>query len=445
MRRVPLAASAVAAVLIGAASPGGGDSPLPLRAPAPPTAQPLALAGDGTGSVLEQLDPATLSPLRRSARLAGGASGWTVSPEHRLLAIDTYPSSSDGSTSTLRFANAATLRWVRRGIRLDGYFVAASWPAESRLYALTGASSGSGLSLQTVDTVAKKIVAHKAIPGTAASVAHTEGGLVVLGEPANAVAPASLVVVGREGAVRSVVLDRILAGTHVDESSNDPIATTRQPGLAVDAANGVAYVVDPSGLVAEIRLADLAVAYHRLDRSFLSRLAGWLTPPAEAKGLEGPVLEATWLGDGLIAVTGTSNSTTRRKDGSTVFSTGPAGLRVVDTHDWSERTLDPRTDTAVVADGLLLASGGRWSNGDSQSVTGAEGLAAYGSDGTLRWRLDPGTKFWIEAVVGARALVQAYATGGTLQPIQLVDLDSGTVVRTLSPDSSPWPLVGSGS
>jgi len=444
MRRLSLAAAGAVAVVVlaGTATPGSPRT-LPLQAPA--AASPLlALWSDGSGSRLEQVDPSSLAPLRGSRRLAVGASGWAVSPGRRLIAIDTYTSMSDGSTSTLRFADAATLRFARQGVRLDGYFVAASWPTPGRLYALTGGCCGT-LTVETVDTVAKRIVARVEVPGAVATVGRSADGLVALVQPGDAIGPAALVVVGGEGDVRSVGLPRILAGTHVDESSSDPIATTRQPGLAVDAAGGTAYVLDPDGLVAKVRLGDLAVSYHEVDRSLLARLSAWLTPPAQAKGLDGPVLAATWLGDGLIAVTGTQNSTVKRKDGSPSFSTAPFGLRVLDTHDWSERTLDPQSDTAVVADGLLLASGGTWRTDSSGTGARGEGLAAYGPDGTLRWRLDPGKKYWIEAVLGSRALVQAYATDGSSQPLRLVDLATGSVVGTLPVDAYPSPLVGSGS
>jgi hypothetical protein len=52
---------------------------------------------------------------------------------------------------------------------------------------------------------------------------------------------------------------------------------------------------------------DLTVAYHepRPSASALSRLLDWLDPAAYAKGASGLTRMALWLGDGLLAVTGT--------------------------------------------------------------------------------------------------------------------------------------------
>jgi hypothetical protein len=436
---VGIAAAAVAAgVALGVPTPS--PRPLPLHAPAAATPPLLALASGERGSLLERLDPATFTVRVRSARV-GWWNAWTASPDRRLLAVAVSPPGSKGDSSMLRFANEVTLRWVRRGVALDGWTIALAWPRPGTVQALVG---GGSLLLDTVDAVAKKVVARTTIPGLEAAVARSADGLVLLGVADNEIGPATLRVIDAGGNVRSVRLDRIRAGTHFDRASQDPIGVTRGPGLAVDAERGVAYVVDPDGLVAEVRLADLHVSYHELARSPLARLSSWLEPSAAAKGLDGPVLTAQWLGDGLLAVTGARNAIARLQDGSTSFSTSPLGLRVIDTRDWSERMLDTRADSAVVADGLLLATGGTWSSDSSSPVTG-EGLAAYGPDASLRWRLEPGTKLSVVAATGSRALVQAYSSDQAPQPLRLVDLASGRVLRSLPADAEVRPLVGPGS
>jgi hypothetical protein len=451
MRQLPSTvvgpALALALLAVGFTASRSGDArPLPLRG-APAATSPLLALGSGPhGSKLEQLDPSTFTALR-SSRPVGWSDGWVVAPDRTLIAVATHADGADVADSTVRFADVSTLRWARRGVRLDGFFRGAIWPRTDTLYALAGDCCGSGLTLETVDTVTKKVVARSEIGGAVTTVERTADGLVLLGAPVNELGPATLTVIEPDGRVRSTTLDEIVAGSHFDQSGRDPIGRTREPGVAVDRAHGVAYVVDPGGVVARVRLGDLSVSYHRLGRSLLARLSAWLTPPAEAKGIAGPTLTARWLGDGLIAVTGTTYSTARKKGGSVVYSTTPGGLRIVDTTDWSERTLDPAADGAVVGDGLLLASGGSWRSDSSTptATSSGEGLAAYASDGSLRWRLDPGANLTVLAAYGSRALVQALGPGQAPQPIQLVDLDRGRVVRTFPSDAYRLPLTGSGS
>jgi len=438
-----LCCAAVAAVVVAAQ---GGGRPLPLRSPAPVTPRLLAMVSAPGGSRLAQVDPATFA-VQRASPAVGWYDGWVALPDGKLLALATHADGTDASISVLRFATAATLGFARQGVRLDGYFLAAIWPRGRILYALTGDCCDASLTLDTVDTVAKKVVARTNIDGPALDVARSADGLVLLAAPDNAIGPARMTAIGPDGSVRSLQLSRILAGTHFDRSSQDPIGSTRRPGLAVDPGNDVAYVVDQDGLVAEIQLADLAVTYHRPGSgSLLDRIAGWLTPSAQAKGLNGPMLTATWLGDGLLAVTGTDYSASRARDGSVTFSSAPAGLRIVDTDDWSVRTLDARTENVVVADGILLAVGGGWSSSRSGEAASGEGVAAYGADGSLRWRLDVGARMVLIAAYRTRALVQKAMTGANgNQRLQLVDLTTGHIIRTLPGDDSPWLLLGSGS
>jgi hypothetical protein len=58
------------------------------------------------------------------------------------------------------------------------------------------------------------------------------------------------------------------------------------------------------------------------------------------------MLTARWLGKGLIALAGTRETATAQVD-----TYRPTGLQIVDTRNWSVRTLDPRADTFMVADG----------------------------------------------------------------------------------------------
>jgi len=228
------------------------------------------------------------------------------------------------------------LRWESGALPVGGGFYAGLWPRPGRLYTLVGGDTR--LELETVNTVTRQIVASQPIGGPLLQIARSAGRLVLLAGTENAIVPARLVVVGSNGAVRSVTVRRILAGTHYDTKSRDSIGTTNLPGLAVDPHSGSAYLIDSSGLVASVDLGDLSVTYHQLGSgSLLTRIAHWLTPPAEAKGTNGATLSAQWLGNGLIAVAGTQGSATAQ-----VASYRPTGLRIIDTHNWSTRMVDRR-------------------------------------------------------------------------------------------------------
>jgi hypothetical protein len=304
----------------------------------------------------------------------------------------------------LRFANLATLRWTPGTVPLDGGFYAGLWPRPGRLYAFVGGDTA--LALDTVDTVARRVLTSRPIAGPLLQLARTGDRLVLLAGADNAIVPARLIVIGSDGSVRTVTVQRILAGTQFDRASTDSIGSTNLPGLAVDPVGDVAYVIDASGLVAAVDLSNLSVSYHQLGSvSLLTRIAAWLTPAAEAKGTNGAMLTARWLGKGLIAVAGTRETATAQAD-----SYRPTGLQIVDTRNWSVRTLDSRADTFMVADRRLLVTGPR------------EGLAAYGPDGLLRWRLTGlGEQIYLAQAYRSLALVVGRGAG------HLVDLTTGRV------------------
>lgn len=447
MRRLSLSLAGGVSLAVFMLWPAAGGTPsLPLHAPAAVTPQLLAVASTAHGSRLERFDPSTFAAVKSSATV-GGYAGWVASPDHQLLAVATDSDASNSDTSTIRFANASTLRWVRRGVALDGYFLEGLWPRMNTLYALAGNCCTAGSTLEMINTVSKRVLARTPITGLIPTVTRSADRLVFLTEAGNKIAPVTLGVIDPNGAIRSVPLTRILGGTHFDLTAQDPIGTARQPGLAVDPIGNMAYVIDDNGLAAEVALGDLSVSYHQLNNSLLDRLSAWLTPSAQAKGINGPTLSARWLGDGLIAVSGTHESAVRQKDGSISFSSSPAGLRIIDTTDWSEHTLDPNATSAIVTDGLLLASGGSWNSDGNTTTSTGEGIAAYGPDGALRWRIDAGQTISILAAYGSRALIQKNQTGTTYvqEPIELIDLTTGGKLTTMPADLNLWPLLGTGS
>ena len=432
MRRLTVVTAAGAAVaLVGFAASGGSSSlrRLPLHGPTLATRHPTGIVSGRHGSRLVRVNPSTFTVERAGPAAGGAVWSWVRSPDGRRLAVATCRHTC--KSFALHFGSASSLRWESGSVRLQGALDAAIWPRPGTLYALE--TRDSALSFVTIDTAAKRVVRSTAIDGSLLQIARSANGLVLLTGELNEIVPADVVVIGADGSIRTVALDRILAGTHFDRQSEEPIGTTNMPGLAVDLRGGVAYVVDPGGLIATVRLADLSVGYHQLGGgSMLARLAGWLTPSAQAKGVNGTALSAQWLGNGLIAVAGSDGIAT-----SQVEIERPTGLRIVDTRDWSARMLDPNANTAWVGEGILLATGtsARYAN---TSHVHREGLVAYGPDGSLRWRLT-GVVPYVVGLYGSRAVL----AGPHGYP--LVDLATGHVIRKLPMSAVVTLLLGTGT
>ena len=116
----------------------------------------------------------------------------------------------------------------------------------------------------------------------------------------------------------------------------------------------------------------------------------------------------------------------------------PAGLAILDTRDWTVSALDPGADSVTTADGFLLATGSRWSS-EQQEPTGM-GVAAYGADRALRFRLFGGRSVWVEAALGGRAYVSVNSADGA-RAVNVVDLETGQVVAERTSDV-PMPILG---
>jgi hypothetical protein len=130
----------------------------------------------------------------------------------------------------------------------------------------------------------------------------------------------------------------------------------------------------------------------------------------------GRVRTAAWLGAARLAVSGHDEFVVLR--GGDVVEDGrrPAGLRIVDTRDWSVRTLDERVDGFRTAGGLLL--------------TGGSGLAAYAPDGAEVFRLLAGSRVEIVATAGSLAYVRTPPA----DELRVVDLADGRVIGTAARD-----------
>jgi hypothetical protein len=343
----------------------------------------------------------------------------------------------------VRFVDLTKLRLLKRTVPLDGMAHALLWARLDRVVAVVGGRCCSlGVDVVTIDTGARRVVSREELAGDVVALSRAADALVLLMTPRNEIGPARLVVVAADGAVRSVGLDRVRAGYSWPEqpgSGADPIGTIRQAALAVDPDGYRAFVIQPDGPAVEIGLRRLDVAYHDLSapRSVGSRVAAWLMPAAEAKGVNGPMRYGQWLGDGLVAVTGTDESAAIDANNQFVGSGSPSGLAIVDTRNWTIRMLDRGADAAYPTDGFLLATGRSWSS-LSNDPTGM-GLAAYGPDRSLRYKLFAGRSAWVGVVSGGRAYV--YLDGS--ETASVVHLASGEVIGKRK-GPLPYPLLRDG-
>lgn len=390
----------LAVLLAGAAAAG-------VARATPSTSLP-ALVSAQRGAELVRVDPGTLRPLagKRIEAGSGGCAGrsggtacwsmppWALSPARTLLAL------ARNGHGDLRVVNVRRMR-VAADIELAGGPVGAlAWLAPGRLLAVQEVGS-ERQQLLAVDVARRRVTARRALGGSVLAVARTPQELVLLVAPANAIGRARLAVADPRGGVRFARLQRILAGSRLVDAAEHRLER-RIPGLAVDPQGRRAFLVDPS-IVAEIDLRTLAVAYHEPKRQLTAR----------TKSASGPFRSARWLGDGLLAASGT--------DGER-----PAGLLLVDTRSWTMRTVDPDATSFVLAGDLLLA-------------TGADGLSAYGRDGVRRFRLFDGEQAWVARVHAGRAYV-----GTRQQLVRIVDLSTGRVVGDRT-DPLPQLLVGAGA
>jgi hypothetical protein len=432
---------AVAALALVVAWPARDAArPLALDGPKRQTKGTVALFSRDGVTRLTHVDEQSLRPVGRPSARLGFTGPWAFAqPGGGLVAIATRANDRD-ERERVRFVSLSKLRLLKRTVPLDGMARALLWARLDRLVALVGGPCCSlGLDVVTIDTGARRVVSREAVAGDVVALSRAADALVLLMTPRNEIGSARLVVVAADGAIRSVGLDRVRAGYSWPEGATEPIGTVRQAALAVDPDGYRAFVVQPDGPAAEIGLRSLDVAYHELSapRSVASRLAAWLTPAAEAKGLNGPLRHGQWLGDGFVAVTGTDETAAIDANHQFVGSASPAGLAIVDTRDWTIRMLDRGADAAFPTEGLLLATGSSWSS-LSQKPTGM-GLAAYGPDRSARFKLFGGASAWVGVISGGRAYV--YLNGTEIASV--VHLASGEVIGKRK-GPLPYPLLTDG-
>jgi hypothetical protein len=328
-------------------------SPGHVQGLTPDMGVPALVARDGT-TVLTHLDRRTLRPVRDSWVSVGRHDApWSRSPDGRRAVIGSVRMPS------LAFVGLRPLSGGRRVAVGPGAVVAVAWLAPRRVVAVVaGRCCPQPLRVLVLDPDRHgPPVVSRASAGRGLVLRARRSGrklvLLVVGQAR--VRPARLVVVDASGRVRSRELPPIRAG---DAQLRRGVTEYRTPGIAVSAER--AYVVGGFKQVAVVDLRTLRVAYHRIVDRRLQDGGGLVI---------GETRIAVWL-DGVLAVTGRDD---RIVNGRQV--TEPAGLSLIDPHDWSARMLDA-TIALVARAGRLVVGWG-----------GADALRTFGSDGRQQLRL----------------------------------------------------------
>jgi hypothetical protein len=398
-------AAAIGVVLVHAPSGEGRPSILVTRINGPKV--------DCLETRVVREDRASLTPIESSVRVKGAFEQPAYSTDRKAVALG-------GDTGTVIVVDAADLK-VRATVRVasaDADVRVVSWPARDRLVAISYTASATRPYVTRVvalDPTDGEIVSSKNFPeADALSGGATRSGRVpLLIVSRRALGPPRIAVVGAQGIMRTGALGRLRAGS----TTKQPYRL-RSPGFAVDGQEERAFIVDPSGLVAEVRLGSLAVRYRKV------------------KGLvsKNPALPdrrrvATWLGSGRIAISGSDDDPPLFYSPSASFASSaswppssftPFGLRILDTRNWQLRMLDPRPSTFEWLRGRLVAYG---RTVGAEAARPDETVVAFDPNGRLVYAIHGNKNTYWEAFDGRLFLMRPHS-----QLLEVRDARDGRVL-----------------
>lgn len=361
MRR-PFAALVAAAVMV---APGWSDAE-------PATArEPVAVFSriDGGAQILARLAPGSLRPGRPRLRLGEYHEDWSFSPDGSQLALG-LGGQGDACARGICIVDVETMR-IAGYVHAPTAVEAVAWLRPRRI---VGVHQGG--SVFVADPVTETVIGSRDLPFQVygPAVARTSEGLAVLMRSR----PPQLVVANAHGDVRSVALPRIERGA----------------ALAAAPRGKRAFVTSAGGPVAEVSLRTMAVRYHRVPT------------PHDARRLE-----ALWLGDGRLAVSGDPN----------------AGVTVIDTSTWTARTVAVGATSTRLAGGRLLV----YSEVGSRPRSRGVGLRVYTRDGRRLVRHLYGDRLLEVEVLGANvAVFRPYAS--RTRATEIVRARTGAFLRTVA-------------
>jgi hypothetical protein len=363
----------------------------------------------GVGEIqLAKLDPATLAPKSRGMPLEAGGGVTELSPDGSILAL------AAGEAPQIEFIDLKHMRSLGvADVGMPGYVSRLSWARDGMLFATLGQSA-----VALVHPASRQLVETRQVDGILLGDAQPiRAGMLALVAPSDRMGLLKVVVFGGKGTF-PVPLRGIIGGWETESGDDEAEYTSRgnQPALTVDPTGRRALVVPAEGEVAEVDLANLRVTYHALSQpvSLLERLRNWLEPSAQAKVIEGPIRQAVWMSSGLVAVTGADYTAS---DGQEATA-DPAGLSLIDTSDWSVRTINEKVDWVQVAGERLLAFEPGCA-GDQESY----GLVAYDLEGNEVFDLCRDEGF-APQIVGR----YAYLGFNDNTRFEIIDLTNGKVI-----------------
>ncbi len=375
------------------------------------------------GGVLRRYDPRSLEPVS-AARLPLGKHGfsWAYSPDGTTIALG-------GFGGRIKLVDAERLRPLAttRLWRPRGLLVALTWVGEREILALVENFSTQLLRAVLVNPVTGDVTGDRRfeLDGSVRSVEVIHGeALVALVAPVR-VGPARVIVARADGHASEIVLDELSAGSS-PPGPGASLGRQNLPGFAVDPKTERAFVLSGEGPLAQVDLRSGRVEYHTPARpiSLLERLRRWLAPEAQAKVPAGPVREAAWVGDGILAVSGSTWLVREWRSRGLPFvdwDEKPAGLHLVDTMGWTIRTVDERATRLAASDGIVLAFGG-----DDDARHGM-GVVAYTGQGEGLWHRFAGKTIFSASAHGGRAYVEVPGDRRR-RTLVVLDLETGRIV-----------------
>jgi hypothetical protein len=348
---------------------------------------------------LVRLDPRSLRPLRGPRfDIVDFVNAWAFSPDRSRVALATACQAgvSLGSLQLVELRRMRPLGCFAIGGGYGHGLSAIAWPTPNRVLVV----SHSPLQVVLIDVKARRVIERTPLEGVSLSSARVGGRMIVLTGPTRDRSE-RLIVADPRGSIRSVAVE-----------------APRATDFVVDPNGRRAYLVS-SGVVAEVNLDTLVVAYHELREpvSLFRQVLDWLVPAAQAKEYHREHHRTLWLGGGLIASFGSDVT----HDGGR-FSGRPLGLSLIDTRNWTVRMVDDQVTHALLAGDVLLAAG-------EDEI----GLVAYDLNGTKRFQLFPGRSVVPLESYGRRAWINV---GRPSVMLKIVNVRTGRIVG-----SGPLPTL----
>ena len=388
-----LATAAVLVVLAGAAPASGKVNEL------------YALRFGAKTNLLVPYDPVRLVPSGSPIRMGQFGQAWSISADRQHL-VAAAGVRTKGAPTAVRFVDLASRR-IEGTMTLPGEFSRVTATAWIRGRVLVVVSGSTSTRVYAVDPARRVTISQIEFPGIVVLGERAWSSLVLLLAAPNRIGPATIAVIDQSPRVRTVVLEKIAAGTTTTGDGADPRVTIRRPALALGPSGLRAFVIGADEPPAAIDLRTLSVRYAPV------RLTAAVT-----KQVEGSMRTAETLPDGRIVVGGDDYGATAAEH--------TAGLWLIDPKNWSRRVLSAKWTWFRVAGGLIFARG-----------ESGIGLRIIQPSGSTRELFRTGSVARV-TVVGPRAFVTFF---GTNIKAAVVELGTGRVVRHPVP---AYPLVGTG-